>query len=435
MKYDCLIIGGGIAGLTCGIKCLSEGLSCLLVSAGMSALHFSSGSIDLYGHFPDGKVVHDPFEALPGFLAANPEHPYAKCGLETIAASLDFFREQVAREGRKLYSNERSNHFHVTMLGTLKPTFFSQESVFNDEIKAAFENKPRIAILNFEGYRDFFPPLAAAGLARQSMFRDAAITTGTVRLPPIDPPGKNPHEVRSIDIGRLFDRERDLFFLAEEIKRAAGRADVVGLPACIGLYRSGQVMSRLREMTGKLIYETPTLPPSILGMRLDEALKSRFTRLGGVFLAGDRVVGGMIADGRLDHVRTKNYGDLKLRAPHFVLAAGSFFSGGLISAVDRMREPVFGLQLEYEPNRSRWYSPRFFDPQSHPFLSFGVKTDSNFNPWDESGRLVENLFCVGAVLAGYDPVQEGSGGGTAVGAAFAVAERIAAAAGPKVRHD
>ena len=429
MKYDCIIIGGGIAGLTCGIKCLMDGLSCLLITTGMSALHFSSGSIDLYGHYPDGKVVYSPFDALPEFISHNPDHPYAKCGLETIDAGLEFFREQIAMEDRKVYSNGRMNHFHVTILGTLKPTYLSQESVFNDEIKKAFEDKPRIAILNFEGYRDFYPALAAAGLSRRSVFRDSEITTGIVRLPPMDPSGKNPQEVRSIDIGRLFDRERDLFFLSEEIKRAAGNADVVGLPACIGVYRSGRVMSRLREMTGKLIYETPTLPPSLLGMRLDEALKSRFTRLGGVLLTGDRVMGGEIHNGLVNHVHTQNYGDLKLKARSFVLAAGSFFSGGLVSEVDRMREPVFGLKMEYEPNRSKWYSPKFLDKDSHPFLSCGVGTDHNLNPWYGSGRVVENLFCIGAVLAGYDPVKEGSGGGTAVSTAFTVAEKVRAAGG------
>ena len=47
MIYDCVIIGGGLAGLTCGIKCAKEGLHTVIISGGMNSLHFSSGSIDL----------------------------------------------------------------------------------------------------------------------------------------------------------------------------------------------------------------------------------------------------------------------------------------------------------------------------------------------------------------------------------------------------
>ncbi len=293
-------------------------------------------------------------------------------------------------------------------------------------MKKTFETRKRLSILNFAGFRDFHPALAAVNLRKNSLFAGWRIRTGVLTLPPAAPAGKNPRELRSIDIARIFDTESRIEDVAAQLKARAAEADIVALPAFLGVSARRGAEKRLAELSGKLVYEVPTLPPSILGMRLDDALKSRFAAEGGVFIAGDRVTGGRMEGGRLLSVNTRHGGGAELSARFFVLATGSFFSGGLSSRVDEVSEPVLGLAVDRTLPRSTWYAPRFLDPASHPFLSFGVSTNETLNPADASGREVKNLFCAGAVLSGYNPVREGSGSGVAIATGYFAAGRIMA---------
>ena len=159
-------------------------------------------------------------------------------------------------------------------------------------------------------------------------------------------------------------------------------------------------------------------------MRLDNAIKSRYMSLG-MYMAGDRIEAGLIENGRVRFAVTESNRSVKLEADSFVLATGSFIGGGLRSTFDEgIFEPVFDLAVDADRERHLWYSAEFLSKKSHPFLSYGVATDGEFRPRTKDGRVVENLFCAGAVLSGYNPVKEGSGGGVAAVTGFAAAERI-----------
>ncbi|MEB6606452.1 glycerol-3-phosphate dehydrogenase subunit GlpB [Aeromonas sanarellii] len=420
MKFDSIVIGGGMAGLSAALRLAEAGQKALLMASGQSALHFSSGSVDLLES--DG----DPRAALPAFMAERPEHPYAKVGITNIMASLDDLQRHCALQGLPLIRQER-NHQRLTPIGTLKSTWLSPETC------ACITEAPAPDVLllaTLAGFRDFHPALAAANLATHARFAHSRILTGEIRLPQLAAFSRNPHEFRSADIARLFDRQQQdlLTDLAREIGRMVKECGEPGcrhivLPACLSLGLVGPRLAELEKRTGCTIREVATMPPSLIGMRMQEALKRRFMALGGTFLTSERVLGARYQGDRVLGVHSQNGDDQLFEADNFVLASGSFFSRGLESRLGGIREPIFDADVLSLSERDAWAGRRLFD--HHPFMGFGVKTDDQLRVL-RGGKPLANLFGAGSVLAHYDPIKEGSGSGVAVATGWQAAGHILA---------
>lgn len=425
MKFDSIVIGGGMAGLSAALRLAEAGQKTLLMASGQSALHFSSGSVDLLES--DG----DPRAALPAFMAAHPDHPYSKVGMQNIEGSLADLQRHCAEEGLPLMRQEH-NHQRLTPIGTLKATWLSPDTC------ACMTDAPApdaILLATLEGFRDFHPALAAANLATHARFAHSRILTGEIRLPQLAQFSRNPHEFRSADIARLFDKQgpgqQDLLAdLAREISRMVQGCGVPGcrhivLPACLSLGLVGPRLNELERRTGCTIKEVATMPPSLIGMRMQEALKRRFMALGGTFLTSERVLGARYDGDKVIGVHSQHGEDQLFEADHFVLASGSFFSRGLESRLGGIREPIFDADVLSLAERDAWAGRRLFD--HHPFMGFGVKTDERLRVL-RGGRPLTNLYGAGSVLAHYDPIKEGSGSGVAVATGWQAAGHILSSA-------
>ncbi len=152
MKFDTVIVGGGLAGLLCGIKLTQQGLRCAIVTRGQSALHFSSGSLDLLGAL----TLAD----LP------PEHPYRLTGAENMARFACEAEHLLSTCGARMQGDAEQNHLRVTPLGTLRAAWLSPEEVPVAPITAA-----RVLVVGIGGFLDFQPHLAAASLKQQGCRR------------------------------------------------------------------------------------------------------------------------------------------------------------------------------------------------------------------------------------------------------------------------
>ena len=122
---DLLVVGGGLTGLVAARRARRAGLSVTVISHTPGSLPQTSGSLDLLAVYPTEIRRHreQPWEAVAELLEREPEHPYARAGLQTIRdAWTDLLLDLAASPLAYGYIEDR-NQLLVTAAGTLKPTY------------------------------------------------------------------------------------------------------------------------------------------------------------------------------------------------------------------------------------------------------------------------------------------------------------------------
>lgn len=415
MKFDTIIIGGGLSGLISGIYLSQRGQRCVIISSGQSALHFSSGSFDLLNNLPDGTSVQKPLDAISELVKQAPTHPYAKLGENKFKELARQAEEFLKNAGISTQGDHEENHYRVTPMGTLKPTWLTLKNLLISENEKCLPIQ-HPGLFNITGFLDFYTRF----IADEFLKMGAKCSIHSINFPALENLRKNPTEMRSVNIARVFDKQENIKELARILKAESGDCDSIILPAITGLNRE-DVVDYLRKEINKPIYLLPTLPPSVPGIHTQQKLRSVFQQNGGVFMLGDNVLRADIKGNRISQIYSFNHGDIPFVGQNFILATGSYFSQGLIASTEKIYEPIFDLDVTFTPNRTQWYNSDVFDTQ--PYQSFGIKTDSTFRCTRE-GKLFENLYAAGAILEGFSPLKEGCGAGVSILSAMYIAEQI-----------
>ena len=372
MRFDTVIIGGGLAGLTAGISLQEAGRKTAIVSTGQNAMHFFSGSF------------------------------------EDVGASRERISALLTAAGVRTHAIEG---IHLMPMGRFSPASLTLEdvSVFPDEHIAE-----KVLIVNFTGFHDFYAPFLAETLEKGG----ASCRIRFVRLPEMEPLRLSPSEMRSVNIARAMDEHWEK--VVADIRVLHKDEDLILLPQVFGL-KDAAVLDKIRTALPARVAFIGTMPPSVPGIRTQMLLKRRFEVLGGTFLMGDTVTSAAVHDGVVSSITTRNLDTVRLFADHFILASGGFFSKGIVATPTQVYEPLFNLDIDYPGDRNAWYDPDFFADQ--PYMDYGVKTDAQLHALRD-GEPVKNLFAVGSVLGNTRRADFGTAAGLAIRTAFAVADTI-----------
>ena len=412
-----VVIGAGVAGLVAAIRLADAGARVALLNKGTGGLQLSQGTLDILGYDPER--VQRPLEALAGFAAANPGHPYATLQADLVKEAADYLRELV---GPALLVGDPSVNLQLpTAVGAIRPTALAAPSM----TAGACVADARFVIVGLRRLKDFYPELVAKNLSRTELPGGGRLAARHVML---DIPARE-GEVDSFGLtyARALDDPAFRRRFAQEVKAVVGEGETVGLPAVLGLDDLG-AWSEIGELIGAPVFEIPLPPPSVPGMRLNRALTERAKAAGVRLVPGSTVTGFRASGGSVDSVQLATAGGARdFVADAFVLASGGFEAGALeADSYHQLHESVFDLPLR-RPQGQLVHGDYWGDPQ--PLFTVGVETDDTMLVRHPGGDPVyDNLYAAGGILAGATRWQEKSGEGIALASAVRAADSILAAA-------
>ncbi len=406
-----VIVGAGLSGLFAGILAARADFDVTVIARGQGNLILGTGTIDIHSYQDRARLE------LPAFGALDQGHPYHQLSNYALNDSVELLREICRRRGNPLVGDIDKNLLLPTALGTVRPTALAPISMVAGDLR----DESPLWIGHLEGFRDFYPQLMSKRLAQQ---------VHVINLPQGIPFGRDAY---TTDLARALDN----FHKREQITNAWRKAVLdyrkttrqtvtrIGLPAVLGLENPRVVLADVEDALECHVFEIPTLPPSVPGMRLYNILRAELLTLGGQLILGPSVTGEISKYQRASvTMHTANKVSKDLNADAILLATGGFGHHGLVANVNgTVSETVFDLPVEYAEDRSTWTAEHYLE--SHPYTKFGLRTNSQMQPLDAKGKLVaDNIWACGSVLAGADRVSEGSREGISLATAFAAVENI-----------
>ncbi len=415
MKFDTIIIGGGLTGLLCGIRLQRKGQKCAVISAGQSAMHFWSGAFDLLNRMPDGTDVDYPLESI-GKLPQT--HPYSIIGADKVLGHLRRATELFGIFGFRTHIPESlGNIYRLCSMGSLKRCFMTMDDLLTTESP----EQPicrRALVASPDGFPDFNTEFVANGIEDSG----SPCRTVTIRLEALKNLRKSPTEMRATNISKMLDRATLKEYISQIREKYDGE-DLIVLPAIFSLADSRDAIQVGKVVNTKVRF-VATMPPSVPGIEIQRGLTELFRKSGGTLFKGDTVISGRFNGDRLESVRTANISDMEFTAKSFVLAAGSFFSNGLRADRNGVYEPALGIDIDALPRRKDWFdADDFFGKQNYIGIGARLTPGAGLRA-SRGGRVVGNLLVAGSILGGCNPLYEGCGGGVSICSALEAADSI-----------
>ena len=417
-RFDVVVIGTGTAGLVAAIRLAQSGARVCVLAKGVGSTHLAPGTIDVLGYLAEvgdspAERVDSPAAGIVRLAAERPDHPYTRMADGVVEESLRWFTETAAAGPYPDYGYEGGvdrNFSLPTAIGALKPSALVPMTFAAGDATGL----SGVCIVGTPALRDFHSGLCAANLVAAGI--DARAVELDIETDRAD--------ATTVGLARTLEDPKRRAELCARLSALLGAEEHVGLPTILGLRDPATVHADLERRLGRRVFEIPTLPPSVSGIRLYEILRTALRAAGGRHVLGAEVVECGREGDRILSVATESGGnDVFYEADWFVLASGGLGSGAIeIDSHWVTREKVMGLELAGVPGDGE---ARFIGNYlaEQPMSRAGVKVDGELH-----AQGLANVLVAGAALPGAVPWREASGEGVALASGYRAAQIVAESA-------
>jgi glycerol-3-phosphate dehydrogenase subunit B len=431
MKYEVIVIGAGVAGLTAAAKAGESGNRVLLISKGLGNVNLSSGCVDVLGYLPKASNYcrTDLEKSLAELAVDYPNHPYNKIGRTNIIESLSYFKKVMATMGYPYQGDCLHNYLLPTVLGLVRPSALIPTTMVPGNILTA----ANCLLIGIAELVDFSPRLIAGGVnaLRTRLKLDGSWQSGgSITL---DLTGKK--EISPLFLANWLEKPKNLAIFVAKLKKLLVKHNQmkltrIGVPAILGAdYRTNhEIYEHIQAALGCQLFEIPVGQPTVPGHRLASLLADYVKKIGVQIHLGLAVL--KVSSNNLNSIQVEAASSgrqLSYACNNLVLATGGFLGRGLTLDSGRVVETIVGLPVEGGANiGSQIFAEELVQRGYQPYSLLGITVDGKMRPQlpGESNK-INNIFVVGRNLAGYDPIVEKSGLGVAISSGFVAGKALA----------
>lgn len=312
-RFDVIVVGAGVVGLTAAAVAVRTGRRTALVATGPGSFVFGCGRVKAK-EFIELEAADEVGGAIAFFRERSEA---AGCSFEgdvserrLLPTILGDF-ESVALAPRSLWDAEPCNGSSTAIVGIRELSCFDENFMaerMNDQARK----------------QGFWCDYAARQISLAQIFRGPVTT---LRI------------AAKFDSDAAFRAE-----LADALRLVAPGFDRILVPGILGLHSSEQQLSQFEREVGCSVCELPTLPPSVPGLRLFNRLSGNLHKIGVELFHGFPVLNLRVDDGYCSELQIASPGHPTiLHGDSVVLAAGQH-SAGLIgndcAGLDEQMHPV-----------------------------------------------------------------------------------------------
>lgn len=413
-KSDLAVVGSGIAGCAATVFAQARGLKTTQIG-NTGALAYTSGYFDLLG-VTEGSYIKSPWQGLAQLREKEPDHPYAKLSDEDIRDAFGEFIKTLGQMGLNYSCSSDSNQMAMLPAGACKPTFCVPGSM--QKGAQAMSSRARVLIIDFVGLQGFSAKEIVVNLKTQW----PQLRAEHVRFPEMETGAQIFPEVMARALEVTETREA----FARRLKPIVKDAEYIAMPAILGIHRPDYIHSEMEKLVGLPIFEIPTIPPAVAGIRLRELFDQQLPAIGATIISQHRVERVELDQNAVRLFLKDSYGPVEIEAKYIIMASGRFLSGGLKADQHQIIEALMGLPVHQPEGRENWFSESYFDLGGHAVNQSGIIVNDNFQPLSVDGEIIDQrLYAAGILLAKQDWIRQRCGAGLAIATAYKAVNTIA----------